>query len=92
MFERFLQNITGWDLLGFMFIIVSTIGFAGDMPRDNDMEIAFLIVGLVCFCLGRHEHSKERLDMLHDKVDELMKLTKRQKEEIEELNETLKKR
>lgn len=90
MFERFLQNITGWDLMGFTFLIISTIGLAGDMPRD--MARAFILVGLVCFCLGGHERSKERLDSLHHKVDELTKQVKKQKEEIEELNETLKKR
>lgn len=90
MFERFLRNITGWDLMGFMFLIMSTIGFAGDMPRD--MARALLIVGLAYFCLGGHERSKASLDRLHDKVDELTKQVKKQKEEIEELNETLKKR
>jgi len=90
MFERFLQNITGWDLMGFTFLIISTIGFAGDMPRD--MARVFLIVSLIYFCLGGHERSKESLDRLHNKVDELTKHVKKQKEEIEELNETLKKR
>lgn len=90
MFERFLQNVTGWDLLGFMFIIVSTIGFAGDMPRD--MARAFLLASLIYFCLGGHERSKASLESLHNKIDELTKQVKKQKDEIEELNETLKKR
>ena len=90
MFERFLQNITGWDLLGFMFLIVSTIGLAGDMPRD--MARAFIIVSLLYFCLGGHERSKASLNSLHNKVDELTKQVKKQKDEIEELTEELKKR
>ena len=90
MFKRFLQNITGWDLFGFMFLIVSTIGFASDMPRD--MARAFLLVALIYFCLGGHERSKASLDSLHNKIDELTKQVKKQKDEIEELTEELKKR
>jgi len=89
MFERILQKTTGWDLMGFMILIITTIGFASDMPRD--MAIVLLLVSLIYFCLGGHERSKERLDRLHDKVDELTKLVKNQKEYIEELDETLKK-
>lgn len=90
MFERFLQNITGWDLFGLILLIVSTIGFASDMPRD--MARAFIIVGLIYFCLGCHARSKASLDSLHNKIDELTKQVKKQKDEIEELTEELKKR
>lgn len=90
MFERLCKNLTIWDLWAIAFCIAALIGACGDMP--NDMLRTMFLCMLLYMCLGGHARSREKLDSLHNKVDELTKQVKKQKDEIGELTEELKKR
>ena len=90
MFDRMIKNLTLWDFWAIAFCIATLIGACGDMP--NDMLRTIFLCTLLYMCLGGHARSREKLDSLHNKIDELTKQVKKQKDEIEELTEELKKR